>query len=199
MGRRRLIRCRSRARADGRRAQRPIWPSQGVFAWRSCSFAILSAFCAGALSLLSSSWPALAQGAAAALLVPASLALLGTSFPEAERGRAIGTWSAFASLTGGDWPIAGRVADRPVVLAAGVPDQRAARSGDTRDRRGLRPAAGRAAPSEGAIDIAGAIAITVALGALTAALTLSSSTCIDTSGTGMLVLTGAAAFVGCSS
>ena len=49
----------------------------------------------------------LAQGAAAALLVPSSLALLGTSFQDAERGRAIGTWSAFASLTAAIGPLLG--------------------------------------------------------------------------------------------
>ena len=49
----------------------------------------------------------MAQGAAAALLVPSSLALLGTTFPEAERGRAIGTWSAFASLTAAIGPLLG--------------------------------------------------------------------------------------------
>src|SRR5882724_8565169 len=48
-----------------------------------------------------------AQGLAAALLVPNSLALLSAAFPRAERGRAIGTWSAATSLVGALSPIIG--------------------------------------------------------------------------------------------
>ena len=166
-----------------------------VFSLGVLSFAIASAFCGGAFSLSQLLLARVAQGITAALLVPASLALLGTSFPEAERGRAIGTWSAFASLTAATGPLLGGwlidwwswrpaflinvplAAATLVIVAAYVPPP--------------------ATPPQGArIDIAGAIAITIALGALTAALTLSSSDVIDTRGTGLLVLTGAAAFVG---
>ncbi len=38
------------------------------------------------------------QGVGAALLVPASLAMLGAAFPEEERGRAVGTWSAGTAI-----------------------------------------------------------------------------------------------------
>src|SRR5262245_38946848 len=38
------------------------------------------------------------QGAGAALLVPASLALLGATFPEGERARAIGAWAGYSAL-----------------------------------------------------------------------------------------------------
>lgn len=47
------------------------------------------------------------QGCGAALLVPNSLALLSASFPSAERGRVIGTWSAFTAITGAGSPILG--------------------------------------------------------------------------------------------
>ncbi len=47
------------------------------------------------------------QGLGAALLVPNSLALLSAAFPRNERGRAIGTWSAFTALTGAGGPILG--------------------------------------------------------------------------------------------
>ena len=40
-----------------------------------------------------------AQGVGAALLVPGSLAIISASFPDSERGKAIGTWSAFTSIT----------------------------------------------------------------------------------------------------
>ncbi len=48
-----------------------------------------------------------AQGIGSALLVPNSLALLSASFPRAERGRAIGTWSAATALTSAGGPILG--------------------------------------------------------------------------------------------
>jgi EmrB/QacA subfamily drug resistance transporter len=48
-----------------------------------------------------------AQGIAAALLVPNSLALLSGAFPRAERGAAIGTWSAATSLVGAVSPLLG--------------------------------------------------------------------------------------------
>lgn len=47
------------------------------------------------------------QGVGAALLVPGSLALISASFPEAERGRAIGTWSGFTAMMGALGPIMG--------------------------------------------------------------------------------------------
>jgi EmrB/QacA subfamily drug resistance transporter len=49
------------------------------------------------------------QGLGGALLVPNSLALLSAAFPKTERGRAIGTWSAFTALTGAGGPILGGV------------------------------------------------------------------------------------------
>jgi MFS family permease len=47
------------------------------------------------------------QGAAAALLVPASLALIGSAYSGKERGRAIGTWAAAAALTTALGPVIG--------------------------------------------------------------------------------------------
>jgi MFS family permease len=47
------------------------------------------------------------QGVAAALLVPNSLALLSAAFPRAERGPAIGTWSAATALVGALSPMLG--------------------------------------------------------------------------------------------
>ena len=39
------------------------------------------------------------QGIGAALMVPGSLAIISATFPDNERGKAIGTWSAFTSIT----------------------------------------------------------------------------------------------------
>jgi EmrB/QacA subfamily drug resistance transporter len=47
------------------------------------------------------------QGVGGALLVPNSLALVSGSFPEQERGRAIGTWSGFTSITAAVGPVLG--------------------------------------------------------------------------------------------
>ena len=49
----------------------------------------------------------LAQGAAAALLVPASLAIIGAAFSGEARGRAIGTWAAAGALTTALGPLLG--------------------------------------------------------------------------------------------
>jgi EmrB/QacA subfamily drug resistance transporter len=47
------------------------------------------------------------QGLGGALLVPTSLALIGSHFPEAERGRAIGTWAGASALTTAIGPVLG--------------------------------------------------------------------------------------------
>ena len=47
------------------------------------------------------------QGIGAALLVPGSLALVSAAFPEDQRGRAIGTWSAFSGITAAVGPVLG--------------------------------------------------------------------------------------------
>jgi EmrB/QacA subfamily drug resistance transporter len=47
------------------------------------------------------------QGVGAALLVPNSLAILGSTFNDDERGAAIGAWAGFASLTSAAGPVLG--------------------------------------------------------------------------------------------
>ncbi|HKD79749.1 MAG TPA: MFS transporter [Candidatus Angelobacter sp.] len=48
-----------------------------------------------------------AQGIGAAFLMPGSLALIGASFDDKERGRAIGLWSGFTAITTGLGPVFG--------------------------------------------------------------------------------------------
>ena len=48
-----------------------------------------------------------AQGVGGALLVPSSLAIISASFPERERGRAIGTWAGASALTTALGPVLG--------------------------------------------------------------------------------------------
>jgi len=47
------------------------------------------------------------QGIGAAFLVPGSLAIISATFVDAERGRAIGTWSGFSSITAAIGPVSG--------------------------------------------------------------------------------------------
>ena len=47
------------------------------------------------------------QGVGAALLIPCSLAIIGASFPEVERGKAIGTWAAFSAIAAAIGPLLG--------------------------------------------------------------------------------------------
>src|SRR5438552_49792 len=47
------------------------------------------------------------QGAGAALLIPCSLAIIGASFDESERGKAIGTWAGFSAVAAAIGPLLG--------------------------------------------------------------------------------------------
>jgi EmrB/QacA subfamily drug resistance transporter len=47
------------------------------------------------------------QGVGAALLIPCSLAIIGATFPESERGAAIGTWAGFSALAAAIGPLLG--------------------------------------------------------------------------------------------
>jgi EmrB/QacA subfamily drug resistance transporter len=47
------------------------------------------------------------QGIGAALLIPCSLAIIGATFAESERGKAIGTWAGFSAVAGAVGPLLG--------------------------------------------------------------------------------------------
>jgi EmrB/QacA subfamily drug resistance transporter len=70
-------------------------------------FAIASAACGVAQSIQQLTYARAIQGVGAALLTPGSLAIISASFPEAERGRAIGTWSGFTAITTALGPVLG--------------------------------------------------------------------------------------------
>lgn len=70
-------------------------------------FALASAACGLAASPLQLIAARAAQGAAAALLVPGSLALLSASFDKSRRQKAIGTWSGFSAITTAAGPLLG--------------------------------------------------------------------------------------------
>jgi EmrB/QacA subfamily drug resistance transporter len=78
-----------------------------VFVIGVAIFAVGSAWCGFAPSISGLVIARGVQGAGAALLVPGSLALISASFPDSERGRAIGTWSGFTSITAALGPVLG--------------------------------------------------------------------------------------------
>ena len=70
-------------------------------------FVLASAWCGLSSSASQLIIARAAQGAGGALLVPNSLALISASFPPEKRGRAIGTWSGFTSITAAIGPVLG--------------------------------------------------------------------------------------------
>jgi EmrB/QacA subfamily drug resistance transporter len=70
-------------------------------------FALASAGCGLAHNVTQLMLWRAVQGVGAALLVPGSLAIISASFPVDERGRAVGTWSGFTSMTTAVGPVLG--------------------------------------------------------------------------------------------
>src|ERR671917_435215 len=70
-------------------------------------FAVASVACALALTPGQLIAARAAQGVGGALLVPGSLAIIGASFREEDRGKAIGTWSGFTGITTAIGPVLG--------------------------------------------------------------------------------------------
>jgi EmrB/QacA subfamily drug resistance transporter len=70
-------------------------------------FGLASAACALAPSPALLIAARVAQGVAAAIVTPASLALIGATYPRAERNRAIGVWAAASALTTAGGPVLG--------------------------------------------------------------------------------------------
>jgi EmrB/QacA subfamily drug resistance transporter len=70
-------------------------------------FAVASTWCGLAPDIDQLIMARAVQGFGAALLVPGSLAIISSSFPENERGRAIGTWSGFSAITTAIGPVMG--------------------------------------------------------------------------------------------
>src|SRR5271155_3735749 len=84
-----------------------IFGERRVFALGVAGFGVTSILCAIAPSIqLLIGFRAL-QGVAGALLTPGSLALTIATFPEQERGPAIGTWTAWGMIAGALGPLVG--------------------------------------------------------------------------------------------
>jgi EmrB/QacA subfamily drug resistance transporter len=164
-----------------------------VFAAGVALFAGASAWCGLAPSVGHLIVARGVQGIGGALLVPGSLAIISASFADERRGRAIGTWSGFTSITMAFGPLlGGALADRglwrwiffinlPLAVAvlallfARVPESRG------EQREGL--------------DWSGALLATLGLGAVVYALIASSSRGWRDTTVGGAALAGAAALV----
>src|SRR5882757_4094357 len=72
---------------------------RSMFLLGVASFAVASAGCGFSSSIQSLLVWRSVQGIAAAFLVPGSLAIISASFDEKSRGKAIGTWAGFTTMT----------------------------------------------------------------------------------------------------
>jgi EmrB/QacA subfamily drug resistance transporter len=84
-----------------------IYGRRRIFAIGLALFSAASAWCGLAPNIAQLIAGRALQGVGGALLVPGSLALISVSFSEEERGRAIGTWSGFTSITAAIGPVLG--------------------------------------------------------------------------------------------
>ena len=84
-----------------------LYGRRKIFAAGVALFTIASAWCGLAPNIRHLIFARGLQGIGAALLVPGSLALISANFPQESRGRAIGTWSGFTSITAALGPVLG--------------------------------------------------------------------------------------------
>jgi EmrB/QacA subfamily drug resistance transporter len=78
-----------------------------IYATGVVLFALASVWCGLAPSVNQLIAARAVQGVGGAMLVPGSLAIISASFPEDERGRAIGTWSGSTAITTAMGPVIG--------------------------------------------------------------------------------------------
>jgi len=84
-----------------------LYGRRKIFATGVVLFGAASAWCGMAPDIFQLITARAVQGIGGALLVPGSLALISASFPDQERGRAIGTWSGFTAITAAVGPVLG--------------------------------------------------------------------------------------------
>ena len=131
-------------------------------------FALASVACAAASSLAVLLIARAVQGVGAALLMPNSLGILGSSFEGEARGRAVGTWAAAGAIASAIGPpLGGYLVDTAgwrAIFYLNLPVAAAAIAVAWRYVEESSPSAGR-------LDWLGALLATAALGTLTLALT----------------------------
>src|SRR3984957_2305285 len=84
-----------------------LYGRRKIFMYGVAVFAIGSSWCGLVPTITSLIVARGVQGIGAALLVPGSLAIISASYSEDQRGRAIGTWSAFTAITASIGPVLG--------------------------------------------------------------------------------------------
>jgi EmrB/QacA subfamily drug resistance transporter len=84
-----------------------LYGRRTIFVLGTILFAAASAWCGFAPDINHLILARALQGVGGALLIPQSLALISVSFPAQDRGRAIGTWSGFTSITAAIGPVLG--------------------------------------------------------------------------------------------
>jgi EmrB/QacA subfamily drug resistance transporter len=84
-----------------------LYGRRKVFATGVALFSLASVWCGMAPNIRHLILARGLQGIGGALLVPGSLALISANFSEERRGRAIGTWSGFTSITAAIGPVLG--------------------------------------------------------------------------------------------
>ncbi|HJZ97962.1 MAG TPA: MFS transporter [Candidatus Solibacter sp.] len=84
-----------------------LYGRRNVFATGVALFTLASVWCGLAPNIRNLILARGLQGIGGALLVPGSLALISANFSEERRGRAIGTWSGFTSITAAIGPVLG--------------------------------------------------------------------------------------------
>ena len=80
---------------------------RAMFSIGVAGFAVASAGCGFSSSIRELVWWRSIQGVAAAFLVPGSLAMISSSFDQSARGKAIGTWAGFTTITTAFGPVLG--------------------------------------------------------------------------------------------
>jgi len=84
-----------------------LYGRRNVFVTGVALFSVASVWCGLAHNIHNLIFARGLQGIGGALLVPGSLALISANFSEQRRGRAIGTWSGFTSITAAIGPVLG--------------------------------------------------------------------------------------------
>jgi EmrB/QacA subfamily drug resistance transporter len=84
-----------------------MWGRRRMFLTGVVVFALASAGCGFASNILQLVIARSIQGVGAAFLVPGSLSIISACFDEKTRGKAIGTWSGFTSITAAIGPVLG--------------------------------------------------------------------------------------------
>ncbi|CAL9632329.1 MFS transporter [Streptomyces sp. enrichment culture] len=143
-----------------------------IFMWGFALFALTSLACGGAPSLVALVAARVIQGIGAAMIVPSSLSIVNSNFPDpAERTRAVSLWAAAGGLALALGPVVGGLLVDSLgwrsIFYVNVP---IAALGIVLVRAYARPAPARDASSRRSLDLPGQLLAVIGLGALTGAI-----------------------------